>query len=244
MEEASTTTAADRGPVLEGIGLVRRYGSRTALDDVSLQVERGERVAVIGPNGAGKTTLLSMLGGVLRPDAGEVRSLGTIGWVPQRAAVYGRLTVRENLALFARLERIAEPEAAVERMLERAALADRAADQVDSLSGGMRQRVSVAAGLLCDPTSILLDEPSTALDPIQRDRLWSFVGELADEGVATVFTTHDVREADRQADRVVVLAGGRQLFSGSPAELRAEGGGGDDFEQAFVSFLDSRSSDS
>src|SRR3954466_13997448 len=124
-------------PVLEAEGLVKRYGEREALRAVSLAAGRGELVAVIGPNGAGKTTLLSILAGIQRPDAGVVsRTPGEVGWVPQQPALYGKLTVAENLALFARLERVADPRATVDRMLELSGLRERADDQVAELSGG------------------------------------------------------------------------------------------------------------
>jgi ABC-2 type transport system ATP-binding protein len=226
-------------PLLGAQKLGKRYGSREALREVSFSAASGEMIAVIGPNGAGKTTLLSLLGGVQPPSSGAVmRSGGAIGWAPQQAALYSKLTVSENLRLFARLERVADPEAAVARMLEQTGLADRAHERVARLSGGNRQRVNVALALLADPPAILLDEPSSALDPGQRERLWSFVGERASQGTCVVFSTHIVAEAGRYADRVLVLDQGELLFDGPPADLVAEGGG--DFEAAFVSFLRGR----
>ncbi|MBX5469599.1 MAG: ABC transporter ATP-binding protein [Thermoleophilaceae bacterium] len=225
--------------VLEAVGLVKRYGTREALSGVSLAASRGELVAVIGPNGAGKTTLLSILAGVQRPDAGSLsRPAGEVGWVPQQAALYGKLTVAENLRLFARLEKVADVEGAVERMLEQTGLADRRDDQVATLSGGNRQRVNIAVGLLAEPEVLLLDEPSAALDPRQRERLWRFILDRARAGTAVIYSTHDVAEAERYAHRLLVLADGELLFSGSPAELEAAcGAGGLDFEGAFVEFL-------
>jgi len=230
------------GEVLRVKGLGKRYGSRAALHEVSFAVRAGEMLAVVGPNGAGKTTLLSILGGVQAPSAGTVSSAaGEIGWVPQQPAVYSKLSVLENLRLFARLEKVADIEAAVARMLEQTGLIDRAEERIDRLSGGNQQRVNVALGLLADPPVILLDEPSTALDPAQRERLWLLVGELAARGTGIVFSTHIVVEAERYAARVLVLDQGRLLFDGTPAELAREGGGGGrDFEQAFVSFLGKR----
>ena len=143
---------------------------------------RGELLAVIGPNGAGKTTLLSILAGIRKPDAGTVAVPGEVGWVPQQAALYRRLTVAENLRLFAHLERVADVEAAVERMLEQTGLGERRDDQVATLSGGNQQRVNIAIGLLAEPAVLLLDEPSTGLDPRQRERLWEFVLGLAGAG--------------------------------------------------------------
>lgn len=224
-------------PVLRVECLSKRYGAREALHDISFCAHAGELVAVIGPNGAGKTTLLSILAGVQAPSAGTL-SLGEaqIGWVPQQPALYSKLTVVENLRLFARLEKVPDPEAVVARMLEQTGLSERADERIGRLSGGNRQRVNVALGLLADPPVVLLDEPSSALDPGQRERLWGFIVELAARGRSVVFSTHVVAEAQRYAQRVVVLDRGRLLFDGPPAALALEGGG-DDFEQAFVAFL-------
>jgi ABC-2 type transport system ATP-binding protein len=240
--EGTSERTAERSALLRGV--TKRFGDRVALDDVSLEVAPGELLAIIGPNGAGKTTLLSILAGILRPDAGELaRSPREIGWVPQHAAVYGKLSVRENLRLFARLERVPDPDAVVEAMLAQTGLADRADDELGTLSGGNRQRVNIAVGLLADPPVLLLDEPTSSLDPRQRERLWAFVAALARErGTSVIFTTHNVAEAERWADRVLVLADGEVVFTGAPAELRAaeRQEDGDDFEGAFVRFLRER----
>jgi ABC-2 type transport system ATP-binding protein len=234
---------AEAEPVLEATGLVKRFGEREALKNVSLSARRGELAAVIGPNGAGKTTLLSILAGIQRPDAGEVsHAPRDVGWVPQQPALYTKLTVAENLRLFARLEGCGDVEAAVERMLAQSGLADRAHDQVGELSGGNRQRVNIAIGLVSEPEVLLLDEPSAALDPRQRERLWEFILALAGAGTAVVYSTHNVAEAERYAQQVVVLADGELLFAGSPRELEraveaAGGQGAPDFEAAFVTFL-------
>jgi ABC-2 type transport system ATP-binding protein len=222
--------------------VTKRFGDREALRGVSFSAGRGETVAIIGPNGAGKTTLLSILGGVQQPSSGSIsRDPRDVGWVPQHAAVYGKLTVAENLALFARLERVADPGAAVARMLEQTGLTERAGDELSTLSGGNRQRVNIAVGLLADPEVLLLDEPSSSLDPRQRERLWEFVGRLARAGTTVVFTTHNVGEAERYADRVLVLADGELLFAGTPDELHdAVAGDQRDFEAAFVRFLHER----
>jgi ABC-2 type transport system ATP-binding protein len=230
-----------RQPVLSVAGLCKRYGAREALHGVSFTAHAGELLAVIGPNGAGKTTLLSILAGVQASSAGSVsREAGEIGWVPQQPALYSKLSVLENLLLFARLEKVSDPVATAARMLEQTGLVDRAEERLDRLSGGNQQRVNVALGLLADPPVILLDEPSSALDPAQRERLWGFIGELAARGAAVVFSTHIVAEAERYAARVLVLDQGRLLFDGAPAEL-ASTDATVDFEQAFVSFLHGRS---
>src|SRR3954447_12569009 len=235
---ASPAPAA--GAVLEARDLVKRYGEREALRGVSLSAAAGELVAVIGPNGAGKTTLLSILAGIQKPDGGSVsKAPSEIGWVPQQAALYGKLTVAENLRLFARLEKRPDPEAVVTRMLSQTGLEDRADDQVSTLSGGNRQRVNIAIGLLSEPEVLLLDEPSASLDPRQREKLWEFILGLAAEGTTVIYSTHNVQEADRHAHRVVVLADGELMFVGSPRELE-QAVGGSDFEAAFVAFLRER----
>lgn len=223
---------------LRADGVSKRYGDRAALRDVSFTAGRGELVAIIGPNGAGKTTLLQIAAGALAPGAGTV-SLppAQVGWVPQQPALYSKLSVAENLRLFARLEKVADVEAAVAGMLEQTGLAARAGDEVGRLSGGNQQRINIAIGLLRSPAALLLDEPSAALDPRQRERLWSFIGGLAREGTAVVYSTHDVGEAERYADRVLVLADGELLFTGTPAELERAVGDAADFESAFVRFL-------
>ena len=165
---------------MEARGLVKRYGEREALRGVDFAADPGELVAIIGPNGAGKTTLLSILAGTVKPDGGEVSSPnGDVGWVPQQAALYRRLTVEENLLLFARLEKHEEPRAAVEEMLELTGLGERRGEIVARLSGGNQQRINIAIGLLARPVVLLLDEPSVGLDPRQRARLWEFVSGLA-----------------------------------------------------------------
>jgi ABC-2 type transport system ATP-binding protein len=219
-------------------GVTKRFGDRVALREVSFSAGTGERLAIIGPNGAGKTTLLSILSGIQVPDAGGVtHAPEAVGWVPQQAAVYSKLSVRENIRLFARLEKVADVDATVERMLELTALGDRAGDEVGELSGGNRQRVNIAVGLLAEPTVLLLDEPSTALDPRQRELLWEFISGLAAGGTTVVFSTHNVGEAERYADRVLVLADGELLYDGTPAQLL---GDERDFEAAFVRFLHDR----
>lgn len=228
-------------PRLAARDLLKRYGERVALRGVSLAAGRGELVAVIGPNGAGKTTLLSILAGIQAPDEGTVVAPKGIGWVPQQPALYSKLTVEENLTLFARLERCADPRETVERMLELTDLRDRAGDQVTTLSGGNRQRVNIAIGLLAEPEVLLLDEPSSALDPRQRERLWEFILRLAGAGTTVVYATHHIQEADRYASQLIVLADGERLFGGSPRELeQATGTTGLDFERAFVEFLHQR----
>jgi ABC-2 type transport system ATP-binding protein len=253
-----SVTSATGSPLLSVHAVTKRYGEREALRGVSFDAHPGEMVAVIGPNGAGKTTLLSIVAGVQRQTAGGVRiaSVGAIGWVPQQPALYSRLSVAENLELFARLEWAsagsgarasrgrapAQVQASVAAMLEQIGLQDRAAERVERLSGGNRQRVNIAIGLLSEPALLVLDEPSSSLDPRQRERLWRFICAFSREGRAVLFSTHNVAEAERYAQRVVVLADGELLFTGSPGELAREAAsdGGLGFEGAFVEFLRKR----
>jgi ABC-2 type transport system ATP-binding protein len=233
---------------MEARGLVKRYGEREALRGVDLSAGAGELVAIIGPNGAGKTTLLSILAGIAKPDGGEVKMpRGEVGWVPQQAALYRRLTVEENLLLFARLEKHEDPRRSAEEMLELTGLGERRGEIVARLSGGNQQRINIAIGLLAQPSVLLLDEPSVGLDPRQRARLWEFVVALAAErGTTVVFSTHDIQEAERYGRRLFVLADGEALFDGAADDLRAAvrqeapEAAEQDFETAFVAFLHHR----
>jgi len=238
---ASRTDAPE---ALRAEALSKLYGTRRALQDVSFSAAQGELLAIIGPNGAGKTTLLQILASALAPTTGAVSlDRRDVGWVPQQPAIYSKLSVRENLSLFARLEKVDDVTGTVERMLVQAGLSDRARDPVATLSGGNRQRVNIAVGLLGEPAVLLLDEPSSSLDPRQRERLWEFVFALArDGGTTVVYSTHNVAEAERYADRLLVLADGELLFAGTPAELERTTGEHDaiDFEGAFVRFLRAR----
>jgi ABC-2 type transport system ATP-binding protein len=229
-------------------GVAKLFGEVRALRSISFDAAGGEVVAVVGPNGAGKTTLLSIIAGTQRPDAGSVqRTLSSaagsadIGWVPQQPALYSKLSVTENLSLFAHLEGVVDPAAAVERMLEQAGLAERADERLENLSGGNRQRVNVAIGLIADPPVLALDEPSTALDPGQRERLWEFIGARAKRGTSVLFSTHIASEAQRYADRLIVLDAGELLFDGAPQAFMAEAGEPDaDIERALIAFLAAR----
>lgn len=235
-------------PALAARGVTKTFDGRRALAGVDFEVGVGEVVALIGPNGAGKTTLLSILAGISEPDEGTVRGDG-VAWVPQQAALYRRLSVRENLTLFARLQHDAgqtdeDPEAMVERMLELTGLAGRAGDRVGTLSGGNQQRVNIAVGLMAGPSVLLLDEPSVGLDPAQRERLWGFILGLVGEGTAVAFSTHDIQEAERYAERIVVVAEGEGVFNGTADELRREVEAGSvdtrDLETSFLAFLRER----
>ena len=210
-------------PILFARGAVRRFGAQTALAPTDLEVGDAETLALVGPNGAGKSTLLALLAGALEPSEGVVeRRVGArVGWVPQRPAHYVRLTARENLELFARLEGEADPARAADRLLAAFELpGDGRAS--GSLSVGNRQRLNLAIALLGDPHVLLLDEPTASLDPGQRRRLWDRVDALRERGGAIVFATQNADEVERHADRVVALRDGSVVFDGSVADYERE----------------------
>lgn len=217
------------GALLHGAGLSKRFRSVAALEDVSIHLERGDAVALLGPNGAGKTTLLRILAGVSTPTQGSVgrdgRSTAHIGWVPHDPAVYRRLTARENILLFTRLEGVDDPEAETTELLERTDLARFADRPAGELSTGTMQRLNVALGLAGRPAALLLDEPTATLSPDQVNRLWTWLDELRDrDGLAVLFSTQSVDEAGRYAERMVILDHGRQVFGGTVDELVADHG--------------------
>jgi ABC-2 type transport system ATP-binding protein len=206
-------------PLLAARGAGRRFGQSTALEPVELEVWDGDALALVGPNGAGKSTLLSLLAGALEPSMGgiERRKGIRVGWAPQRPAQYGRLSARENLELFARLEGEADPEQAAGRLLEAFDLPGAAAPS-GNLSVGNRQRLNLAIALLGRPDALLLDEPTAALDPQQRRRLWDRCAALREAGGAVVFATQNLEEIERNAERVAALREGRLVFTGTVDE--------------------------
>ena len=227
---------ADAGQaVLECAHLVRRFAERTAVDDVSLAVAPGETYGLLGPNGAGKTTTIRMVCGLLRPDAGTVHVAGRqvstaagpakelIGFVPQDVALYPDLSVRENLRFFGRLYRLPRRrlERRVDEVLDLIDLRSRAGDRVDSLSGGMRRRLNIGAGLVHSPTLLVLDEPTVGVDPQSRHAILESVTRFGEEGMAVLYTTHYMEEAERLCDRVGIIDRGRLVAEGTPRELVA-----------------------
>ena len=211
-------------PLLTARGAGRRFGQTVALEPVELELLPGEGVALAGPNGAGKSTLIALLAGALQPSEGRVeRRKGVrVGWAPQRPAQYGRLSARENLELFAKLEGEADPEEAAARLLADFDLPG-APKPSANLSVGNRQRLNLAIAFLGAPEVLLLDEPTAALDPEQRRQLWERVDALRDAGGAVVFASQHLEEIERHADRVVALRDGRLVFSGTVGEYdRAE----------------------
>jgi ABC-2 type transport system ATP-binding protein len=206
--------------LLSARGVARRFGRHVALAPTDLDVSSGEAIALIGPNGAGKSTLLAILAGALAPTEGETwlaEPPPRVGWVPQRPAQYGRLSARENLELFARLVGVEDPAEATAKLLAAVELPDD--DRVSAhLSAGNQQRLNLAIALLGDPDVLLLDEPTAALDPRQRRRLWDLVRQVRERGGAVLFVTQHLEEVERFADRVLVMRDGVIVFSGSEAE--------------------------
>ncbi|MEX2449108.1 MAG: ABC transporter ATP-binding protein [Solirubrobacterales bacterium] len=215
-------------------GVVKRFGPIVAVDGLDLDVPEGICLGLLGPNGAGKSTTMRLLTGQALPDAGELRALGhelpgdskaaraEMGVVPQLDNLDVDVTVEENLAIFARLYRVPDVGAAVDRALDLARLRGRRGDAVDDLSGGMRRRLLLARGLIHEPKLILLDEPTVGLDPQIRTELWTLIDNLRSGGTTILMSTHYIEEAERLADEVAVMTKGRIISRGRPAELIAE----------------------
>jgi ABC-2 type transport system ATP-binding protein len=195
--------------ILRARGVSRRYGARIALRPTDLELRPAETLALVGPNGAGKSTLLAILAGALDASTGAVERSGRIGWVPQRPAHYGRLSARENLELFARLE--GAPARDADRLLAEFELPDDGAASAN-LSVGNRQRLNLALALIGRPDALLLDEPTAALDPAQRRRLWERVDALRRDGGSICFATQNLEELPLHADRVGLLVDGELSF--------------------------------
>ena len=208
-------------PLLSARAVSRRFGAHVALRRTELEVREGEVLALVGPNGAGKSTLLALLAGALEPSEGRVEARPgiTVGWMPQRPAHYARLSARQNLELFARLERAEDARATAKRLLAEFELPTDERPAA-ALSVGNRQRLDLAIAVLARPSVLLLDEPTAALDPRQRRRLWDAAARLRDEGGAVVLVTQNVEDLERIADRVVVLLEGELIFDGPLAEYR------------------------
>jgi ABC-2 type transport system ATP-binding protein len=186
--------------LLAARGVSRRYGDRTALEPCDVELRAGESVALVGPNGAGKSTLLSILAGALDPSEGRVESAVRVGWSPQRPALYGKLTPRENVELFARLEDVPVPAADLPEL------------PAAQLSVGQRQRLNLLLAFLGSPRVLLLDEPTASLDAERRLELWRQVAHLRDDGGAICFVTQNLDEAER-ADRLGRIEDGRLTFA-------------------------------
>ncbi|MDQ3783041.1 MAG: ABC transporter ATP-binding protein [Actinomycetota bacterium] len=216
------------GPVLEATGLRKRFGDLEAVRGVGFTIDPGETYGLLGPNGAGKTTTISMVSGLLEKDAGEVTIAGLpvtttalepkrlVGLVPQEVAIYPDLTARENLRFFGRLYEMTGSALAqrIDEVLAVIGLADRADDRAKDFSGGMKRRLNIGIGLLHRPALLILDEPTVGVDPQSRNAILESIEELSAEGMAVLYTTHYMEEAERLCDRVGIIDQG---------EIRAEG---------------------
>jgi len=228
-------------PMLDCRGLRRSYGNLTAVDGVGFHISPGETYGLLGPNGAGKTTTISMIAGLLDRDDGEVtvdgqpmspqavRAKAAIGYVPQELALYPDLSARENLMFFARLYGMSTADAKrrCAAVLEVTGLTDRAGDQTKKYSGGMKRRLNIGIGLLHRPKLLILDEPTVGVDPQSRNAILESVEGLSGEGMAVLYTTHYMEEAERLCDRVGIIDHGKLIAEGTRSELVSLVGEGD-----------------
>lgn len=216
-------------------GLVKSFGGRRVVDDVSVRVARGEIMGFLGPNGSGKTTTIRMLCGLLRPDAGEGTCLGFdvlrqseeirrhVGYMTQKFSFYEDLTIAENLDFVARIFHLADRRRRVQETLDRLGLANRRHQLAGSLSGGWKQRLALAACIMHEPKLLLLDEPTAGVDPKARRDFWDEIHLLAAEGMTVLVSTHYMDEAER-CHRIAYVAYGRKLTEGTVAEVVAGAG--------------------
>ncbi len=236
VETPTAPTGRDHEVMVRARGLVKRFGDFTAVDGIDVEIQRGEAFGFLGPNGAGKSSTMRMIGCVSPPTGGELAVLGRdprdsgpqirarLGVVPQQDSLDTELTVRDNLLIYARYFGIPRSTARrrADELLEFAQLSDRADSIVEPLSGGMKRRLTIARALVNQPELLLLDEPTTGLDPQARHVLWDRLFRLKQQGVTLVLTTHYMDEAEQLCDRLVVMDGGRIVAQGSPRSLIEE----------------------
>jgi len=230
-------------PVINAFDVHKHFGPIHAVDGVSLSIRQGEIYGLLGPNGSGKTTLIRLFIGLLHPTSGSVRLLGEtmpnkailgrVGYMTQASALYEELTVRENVAFFAGMSG-RDDRAGIDQVIELVDLADRAGSAIRTLSGGLRQRASLACALVNQPDLLLLDEPTVGVDPQLRVTFWSYFRRLADSGVTLVISSHVMEEAER-CDRLGFLRQGVLLAEGSAEDLRRTQGTAT-LEEAFLHF--------
>ncbi len=228
-------TAADSETVISIVGLTKRFGGRTVVDDVALDVRRGEIVGFLGPNGSGKTTTIRMICGLLKPDAGSGTCLGLdiltqstrikreVGYMTQRFSFYEDLTIRENLDFVARVYDLDNRHARVTETIARLGLERRRNQLAGSLSGGWKQRLALAASVMHQPKLLLLDEPTAGVDPQARREFWDEIHRLAEDGLTVLVSTHYMDEAER-CHRIVYIAYGRIVARGTVADVIARSG--------------------
>ncbi len=224
-------------PYLQVIGVSKSYGNVRALEKVSLTVNRGEIVSLLGPNGAGKTTLLKIIVGVLAPDEGEVLIDGRdvwasldvkakIGYLPQENILYKSLNAYENLLFYALLYGLSRREAKsrISELIVKLGMEEYAKRLVRTYSGGMKKRLSIAATIIHEPELLVLDEPTTGLDPHVRREIWSLIKEQRGKGRAILLATHYMEEAEELSDRVYIIDKGKVIAHGTPEELKKKYG--------------------
>jgi linearmycin/streptolysin S transport system ATP-binding protein len=230
LSSPATSTANVSGP-LRVDAVVKRFGKVTAVDGITLELRSGECLGLLGPNGAGKSTLIRSIVGRVIPDAGAITIFGapadspaarnSLGWIPQELALYPRLTCSENLQSFGRYHGLggAALEQAVAGCLGWATLTDRASELVKNLSGGMKRRLNMAAGLIHQPKLVLMDEPTVGVDPQSRNHIFEMIEKLHAEGMSLIYTTHYMEEAERLCDRVAIIDHGKIIALGTHADL-------------------------
>ncbi len=233
---------------IELAGVVKRYGATRALDGVTFDVWRGEMFGLIGSDGAGKTTAIRLMCGLLRPDGGHLRVLGRdpvgehrqltarVGYLSQRCSLYGDLTIDENVAFFAEVHGVTDYRQRRDQLLEMTQLAPFRGRLAERLSGGMKQKLALVCTLVHEPDLLLLDEPTTGVDPVSRREFWKLLSEFLAQGITILMSTPYLDEAER-CTRVALLHDGRLLACDDPTRLRAAAGGTASLEDVFVNLL-------